>query len=190
MYTLKFTGPYKFIDGEQNLAKSDDAKNEGIYIWVIKNQETNQNFVHYIGETVSFAKRQKEHLIQILGLNYRIIDADYAKRGVEKIIWNGAWRDKSADAISNLTKNYASIAQQVPSYLDIIDIYFAPTQLETQVRRHIEGCLGWNLRNNHPECKTFYPDDNHVGTKSKKLNELLHIELPEPIMGIDPEMII
>jgi len=153
--TLDFFGPFKFTKGENYLYRSEYAGKEGIYIWTIKDEKNNVNYVHYIGETVSFGKRQREHFIQITGLNYRIIDPDFARQGIEKIVWNGLWRDRSLDAIATLLDNYGESSQKVKEYIGLINIYFAPTTLEKYLRRHIEGCIGWNFRNKYPDLKPF-----------------------------------
>jgi len=188
--TLDFYGPYKFVRGSQYLYDSEFVKSEGIYIWTIKDEKNGNNFVHYVGETSSFGKRQREHLIQMTGLNYRIIDPDFARQGIEKIVWNGMWRDKSLNAVATLLDNYNEVAKKVVDYIGLINLYFAPTFLGPDVRKHIEGCLGWNLRNKYPNLKTFYPDDNHVGTKAQRLGQQLIINLPENISGIDREQTI
>jgi len=124
------------------------------------------------------------------GLNYRIIDPDFARQGIEKIVWNGMWRDKSLSAVATLLDNYNEVTKKVVDYIGLINVYFAPTNFETDLRRHIEGCLGWNLRNKYLDLKIFYPDDNHVGTKAQRLEQKLLINLPENISGIDREQII
>ncbi len=188
--TLDFFGPFKFIKGENYLYHSEHAGKEGIYIWTIKDEKNNLNYVHYIGETTAFGKRQREHFIHITGLNYRIIDPDAARNGIEKIIWNGLWRDRSPNAIATLLDNYDQSTKKVKEYIGLINIYFSPTTLEKHLRRHIEGCIGWNFRNNYPNLKTFYPDDNRVGPRLEPLGQKLIVNLPEAIAGIDKEQII
>lgn len=111
--TLNFHGPFKFTKGDNYLFRTSFVKNEGIYIWTIKDETNNTNYVHYVGETTAFGKRQREHLIQMTGLNYRIIDADFARKGIEKIVWNGMWRDRSPDAVVNLLDNYNEVSRKV-----------------------------------------------------------------------------
>jgi hypothetical protein len=165
--TLHFYGPYSFFYGPNYLFDSEFANSEGIYLWVIKNKKDNLNYIEYIGETTSFGGRQKEHLIHILGLNYRIIDKDAASKGELKIVWDGLWRDKSKEGVGKLLDEYPQISQHILDYISIIELYFAPTNLDKYLRKHIEGCIGWNLRNKYPQFKTFYPDDNRIGTFPK-----------------------
>lgn len=188
--TLNFQGLFKFTEGENYLYDSAHAKSEGIYIWTIKDEENRINYVHYIGKTSSFGKRQKEHLIQMAGLNYRIIDPDFARQGIEKIIWNGVWRDKTSNAVANLLNSYDKVSIKVIAYIGLINVHFAPTAFEAHLRKHSEGCLSWNFRNNYPNLKTFYPDDNRTMAKAQRLGKQLIVNLPEEIAGIDREQII
>jgi len=187
---LNFFGPFKFTKGDNYLFDQPFLKNEGIYIWTIKDETNKINYVHYVGETVNFGKRQKHHFVQMTGLNYLILDADFARQGIEKIIWKGMWRDRTTNAVADLLDNYHHVSKKVTDYIGIINVYFAPTILEKYLRRHIEGCIAWNFRNKYPDLKRFYPDDNHVGTKAQRLGQKLILNLPEDIAGIDNEQII
>ncbi len=100
------------------------------------------------------------------------------------------WRDKTQNAVATLLDNYNIVTKKVAEYIGLINVYFAPTTFETHYRRHIEGCLGWNFRHKYPNLKTFYPDDNHIGTKSRRLGQKLLVNLPENIAGIDSEQFI
>jgi len=186
--SLHFHGPYNFTKGETSLFHSEFTTDEGIYLWVIKDTDNNINYIHYIGETTGFAKRQKEHLTQMLGLNYYVIDADLAKHGIHKVIWKGMWRDKSNNAAGNVLETYNTINNDVLNYIEVIDIYFAPTELATNIRKHIEGCIGWNLRKHHYDLTEFYPDDNRVVRSKNLLNEKISISSDQPIAGLDSEI--
>jgi len=80
---------------------------------------------------------------------------------------------------------YQRLNEDVVRYVEAISIFFAEMNLESTLRKHIEGCIGWNLRSNHPECKQLYPDDNHVGTMKVKKNGQLLITAAEVIRGLD-----
>jgi hypothetical protein len=182
---LNFIGPFTFSGVRDSVFQSAFAKSSGIYLWTIKQHNDSTHMIHYVGETASFAKRHKEHLIQILGLNYGIFDAEKAQLGVCELIWNGLWREKSSDAPLKLLEAYKTIHEEVMHYLSIINIFFAELVIGDLMRKHIEGCIGWSLRNNHPEAKALYPDDNHVGTMKKKNNGELLISSTEHIRGLD-----
>ncbi len=185
--SLHFNGPYSFTK-RNSLFYSEHADKEGIYLWVIKDTEHNVNYIHYIGETTNFRKRHREHIIHILGLNYYIINAKQARKGIHEVIWSGMWRDKSKDAVGNTIEQFDSVADHVTNYIDCIDIYFAPTNLPSNTRKHIEGSIGWNLRNKYPELNTFYPKDNHIGTSKENLNLEVLISSDEPIAGVDSRL--
>lgn len=187
---LVFHGPYKFVNGPDSLFLCDFARSEGIYIWTIKDEAHKINFVHYIGETTAFAKRQRDHLIHITGQNYLIIDADWARQGIEKIVWNGLWRDRSKTAVQTLLDKYVDTSKKVVDYIGIINVYFAPTTIASDIRRHIERCLGWNMRLKYPDLKVFYPDDTIVSKPMAIKGINLKMVLPEDIAGIESEMII
>lgn len=183
---LNFHGPFKFA-GDNSVFCCTFAKSTGVYIWVIKDELHNVNYVGYVGETTNLAKRHREHFKSIMGMDYRILDVEAAKQGVEKIVWDGMWRDKSDKATDNVLACYCNMSQKVVENIMHRDIYFAPTDVHTQLRKHIEGSLGWNLRRNYKELNVFYPDDNHIGTSKEKYGLKLIVNLPEAIAGIDRE---
>ena len=179
-------GPYKFW-GENKSVYSDDNKNlPGIYLWTFK---TDKGYmIHYVGQTTNFAERHKTHLVNILGLSYGIFDADEAQRGIQKIIWKGLWRDKKSLSFNGELKTvYSSIHSDTIKYIDSIDIFFAELEESNNLRTHVEGSIGWNLRNNHKEFKALYPDDNHIGM-SRLLGWKLRILNSSDILGLDNEI--
>ena len=182
---LDFDGPFSFHDRDDCVFRAVRGGLAGIYLWTIKQRRDNTHMVHYVGETVSFTKRQREHLVNILGLNYGIFDPDKAQEGICELIWPGLWRDKSPDGPVRQLAAYDTIHGAVLRYVSVLTVFFAPLDVDTPSRRHIEGCLGWHLRKNHPEDKVLYPDDNHVGALSEKNRGELVIAAPEVIRGLD-----
>jgi hypothetical protein len=79
---------------------------------------------------------------------------------------------------------YSIHVDSVLEYIGALEIFVAPTTHEPQLRKHIEGSIGWNLRKNHPEAKALYPDDNHVGTGATR-GWGLQITSDVPIAGLD-----
>jgi hypothetical protein len=183
---LFFTGPYKFLENDSSVFKCEYSESPGIYLWTINTNAG--HMVHYIGETTKFAPRQKYHLIQILGLNYGIFDPSEAKMGKSTPLWNGLWRDKRNKMIFEIGSAYEKLISTVIEYTNLIDIFFAEFHGEKNLRKHIEGSIGWNLRNNHLDVKSLYPDDNHVGTSKEKMNCRLLISCSKNILGIDREI--
>jgi len=180
---LNFLGPYSFLDNDRSVNKSPLYDKKCIYLWTIK-QKNNSHLIHYVGETVSLAKRQREHLIHILGLNYGILDIDEAENGNSKVLWNGLWRIKDKISIDNLFEIYEKYNKNIINYISKLCIFAAETNTDDSLRKHIEGCIGWNLRSKHPEYKTLYPDDCHVGHGNKS-NKYLYINCNENILGLD-----
>lgn len=187
---LEFHGPYSMRKGSNYLFSSKLKNEEGVYLWTLKDETSGKNYINYIGETQKFAKRHREHIIQITGLNYQINDPEKVKKGDPGLLWNGLWRDRTNQGVGNMLDNYERLSSKVVEYVSLISIYFAPIKLDRYTRRHVEGSIGWNLRNNHPEATVFYPKDNHVGANAKGIGCKLIINLPDKIEGVDTEIII
>lgn len=182
---LNFEGPFTFTEGARSVFHSHHAQAAGVYLWTVRQRNDDTHLIHYVGETTDLAKRQREHLVQILGLNYGIFDPDKAQAGISELIWPGLWRDKSADGPGRLFEAYSQIGGVVMRYVAVMNIFFARLEIDNGMRKHIEGCIGWHLRKKHPEAKALYPDDNHVGARSEKNNGQLLISAPELIRGLD-----
>lgn len=184
---LQFEGPFTFTDGGRCVFRSRFANSAGIYLWTVRQRKDDTHLIHYVGETIRLGTRHREHLIQILGLNYGIFDPEKAQEGVCELLWKGLWRDHTVAALERTPLEYHRLHENVVRYVNVISIFFAELELEveTKLRKHIEGCIGWNLRNNHSECKQLYPDDNHVGRTKEKTNGQLHIKASEVIRGLD-----
>jgi len=183
---LHFHGPFSFLNKAHSLFGCEYARSRGIYLWTIK---SNLGYlIHYIGETENLAKRHREHLINILGLNYGIFEVSQAREGKQVLIWRGLWRYRYSFPIEEILKIYPGIASQVIEYINSLDVFFAELDCDLNIRRHIEGSIGWNLRNKYPDFKVLYPDDNHIGTKRGKMMKKLVITSDEKILGLDPEM--
>ena len=185
--TIHFEGPFTFVEGAHSIFHSRFATSQGVYLWTFK-QNDGSHLIHYVGETTAFARRQREHLIRVLSLDYGMFDPDDAKKGICNIVWPGLWRDKSPDGPSSLIKRYAELAPMVVRYLHELTVFFAPVEVETQLRRHIEGSIGYNLRNRYPQQRRLFPDDNHIGTSKTPHNVRLLISSTEPIQGLDGEL--
>lgn len=182
---LNFVGPFTFVAGEKSLFHSPVSQSPGIYLWTIRQRADESHLIHYVGETVSFANRQREHLIQILGLNYGIFDPEKGQQGICEIAWAGLWRNRSPDGPSGAVDAYQALHGTVVNYVNALNVFFAELQVEDRLRKHIEGCIGWNLRVNHPEAKLLYPDDNHIGAMSGRERGNLLISSTGHIRGLD-----
>jgi len=182
---LHFEGPFTFCDKPDSVFRSTFCESAGIYLWTIRQTNDSTHLIHYVGETAQLGNRQREHLIQILGLNYGIFDPDKARQGVCELLWGGWWRDRTPDAPSRTLSEYRRLNEDVVRYVEAISIFFAELNVESKLRKHVEGCIGWNLRSNHADCKQLYPDDNHVGIMKVRESGQLLITAPEVIRGLD-----
>lgn len=185
---LDFVGPYSFQDSNLSVFKAPCASSAGVYLHTIKQQNDGSHLIHYIGETTSLAKRHREHLTNTLGLNYGIFDYKKAQVGILELVWPGLWRDRTPEGPSRQIKAYHVVHDSVIKYLSVLNIFFAEVDTDRALRKHIEGCIGWNLRNKHPELKALYPDDNRVGVMEDKNHGLLRIRTTEKILGLDTEI--
>lgn len=187
---LSFDGPFNFTNERSNIFTCKYRNCSGIYIWAVKNIVLEKYLIHYIGETEKFASRQREHLINILGLNYGIFEAGSLKQGVEVRLWDGLWRMKALDAPCDAIKKYDELRTSVLEYLTSIEVFFAETDVSSKERKNIEGHIGINLRNNHKEWSTIYPSDNHIGLSKISANKILKIECESDIAGLDSQILL
>ncbi len=200
MDSLHFHGPFKFIQGPQYVGDQDIANHEGIYIWTIKDEVNDINYIHYIGEAkgsrprydgeaTGVVHRQGQHLTKILGLDYRIYDPDRAREGICEMIWTGMWKDKSNQNMARVLEAYDGVKDKLWEYISLINIYVAPTDLSDRVRKHLEGCIAWNYRRNHPELQVFYPNDNKTQRYDIQLSNPIAVTADEKIDGLIAELV-
>lgn len=182
---LHFTGPLTFTSGDLCLFESPLRDAACIYLWTIQSDRDRRFYIHYVGETQAFAERQREHLVHILGLDYGIFDPAQARLGVQSLVWPGLWRDKSPEGPSRALEHYARVSMAVLDYVSALAIFAAAVQVDVKLRRHIEGSIGWNLREQHRESAVLYPDDNRVAKSSSKVSLRLEVSSDEPIAGLD-----
>ncbi len=71
---LHFNGALTFTEGARSLFHSPFRDDACVYLWTIKSDFDQKYYIHYIGEAESFAKRQREHLIQILVVSQADVD--------------------------------------------------------------------------------------------------------------------
>lgn len=181
---LHFHGPLTFTPGPQSLFHSVHANASCIYLWAFESEDGAYR-IHYVGQARSFAYRQRQHLAGILGLEYGTFSAADARRGIQTRTWPGTWRDKTADGPGRALAQYEKGPAQVLDYIKALRIFVAPVAGDRALLEHIEGSIGWNLRKRHPEAKSLYPDDNHIGTREMKLGTELLISWDVPIAGLD-----
>ena len=136
---------------------------------------------------MSLAKRQREHLLAQLSLDYGICDVEALKKGELKFIWNGLWRNRSSKNIENLLSIYPKISKEVIANVNVNEIFFTEIDTDMKTRRAIEGIIGYTLRNKFPEYKTLYPDDNRIARSLIPMNIKIEVSMAEKILGLDTE---
>ena len=183
---LKLFGPFKlFGNTDRLLFDADISYKSGIYLWTIRYK--NGYLIDYIGETGNtFRQRMKEHLIEILGGNYRICDPDMLLQGKEEIIWNGLWRKGTRDRIGEFIKNYKSYAPIIKRYIEIHDIFLAPLTVDRRKRQLIEGNIAKIIKEQKPQISNLFPADIRYVYNRKDSEEgfIVKIECNENIFGL------
>lgn len=183
---LKLSGPYKLFGNRAQLFfDADVSQKNGIYLWTIK--YGNGYLIDYIGETgKTFSKRMKEHLIEMLGGNYRICDPDMLLQGKERIVWNGLWRKGTRDNIGKFIRDYEDYAPIIKRYIEIHDIFLAPLTVDRRTRQLIEGNVAKIIKGQNPPVSNLLPSDIRYVYNRKENEEgfIVHIESNENVFGL------
>jgi hypothetical protein len=181
--SLHFHGPFTFVDHGRGIAGSPFARSEGVYLWVLRDGE--RRFIHYVGETTVFLKRHKQHLTQILGANYGIFRADAVAANDPTPVYGGMWRMRAEDPLSTTVAHWRAIQGAILAYLESIEVFFAPTSLPDELRKHVEGRIARQLTERHPAAARFYPPDNWTQTLPAPLGARVAVVSTRPIEGLD-----
>jgi hypothetical protein len=184
--TLHFHGPFTFVGQGREIARCRYAANEGVYLWILGDGK--RRFIHYVGETTVFLKRHKEHLTNILGLNYGIFRADAVAANDPRPIFGGMWRDRSPDPVTTTVAQWQALTANVIAYLQSIEVFFAPTSLPGELRKHVEGRIARQLTEQHPQEARFYPVDNWTKMLPAPLGARIMVTSDLPIEGLDGEL--
>lgn len=183
---LHFEGPFTYTAGENCVFRPAFVELPCIYLMAVRQSCDGSYLVRYIGETWNLAKRQKEHLVGFLGMNYRLFDPQKAQQGIRDVVWPGLWQDKTPDGPGKAIAAYQTFHKSVVSYLSTLSIFYAKLEPEVDrsLRAHIEGCIGWSLRKDNPEALVLYPDDNYIAIKQERNHGNLLITASEAIRGL------
>jgi hypothetical protein len=159
MLHLHFHGPFLLCSDMDDVLASCPLRNgAGIYFWAVK-QHTGCYRIAYLGETgESFYVRMKEHVVQTLGGNYRVIDPDEMCKGIQQVVWNGLWRKNTRDKLPVFLSNYERSAPVIKRYLVSQVIFVAPVECKPRLRKRMEGALAQHLRS-LPEASSLLPSD-------------------------------
>jgi len=186
-YKLVFNGPYT-IYSTNSIFEDTIANEEGIYLWTL--QANGKYVIEYIGETgSSFRQRTKEHIIQVLGGNYRILDASCYQKEEVRVLWNGMWRKGTRDKLGDFISSYTELAPKIVKYIDSINIFVAPIKIDGYMRKVIEGALASYIKDQPEDVTRFYPMDNRTyRPKSNAHKVKIHITSSEAIVGLPSEL--
>ncbi len=187
---LEFRGPFTFGAGPRSLFDSADRGASCVYVWTIRSERDGRCYAHYVGEAENFARRQREHLTQVLGLNYGILDPTAARQGEVRWVWRGMWRDRTPAGPAEALARYSSLTAAVSEYLEALDVFVAPVAGDRVLRRRVERALADQFRVGRPETGVLYPADNRVSGAPG--GEAMHLRLSalEPIAGIEGVLVV
>jgi hypothetical protein len=162
---LDFQGPFQLCGSKRHLLfEQDIARAAGIYLWAV---EFGGGFlINYVGQTgTSFSRRSKEHMIQCMGGNYRICDAQQLLRGERKVLWNGMWRRGTRDLMPVFVDRYVDLAPKIVKYLEVLRVFAAPTGVDRRTRCRAEGAIAFSLREQPPPVGSFITEDVRYYTR-------------------------
>ena len=164
--------------------------NEGIYIWAIKT-DSGSDRVNYVGETsTSFYRRHKEHLIQVLGGNYQILEPAAMKSGRMEIVWNGLWRKGTRHRFSEFLSQYESLSAIIKEYVLSLKVFVAPLKVERRIRQRIEGAIAATIKKDK-EASSLLPDDiRYYSSRPGKKAIVVSISADQGIDGLPPQIIV
>jgi hypothetical protein len=188
--SLDFHGPFKLCGTAGKLLfDQEEAQLAGIYLWTVQSQ--GGFLVNYVGETgTSFHKRMKDHMVQCMGGNYRICDAKWLLKGERKILWNGMWRKGTRNLMSVFVERYVELAPKIKAYLEVLDIFVAPIQVDKRIRRRIEGAIAFSLRRELAPIGSFITEDvRYSGRKDGETPIQAMIRSSERLLGLESQIL-
>jgi hypothetical protein len=166
-YTLRFHGPFVLCRGnEEILFGASVSSSSGVYLWTVPFREGGF-LVLYIGETGDpFRVRFKDHIVQMIGGNYRISDPDRLVEGIDQSIWNGLWRKGTRDQAALYADRFVELAPIIKKNIDLARIFLAPLEGERRLRRRLELALAKHIRAQpEPACSLLPGDVRYVGER-------------------------
>jgi hypothetical protein len=167
------------------LSEQSIAAKPGIYLWTIPYRRGGY-LVSYVGETsVSFGQRLKDHVIQTMGGNYRICEAELLVDGEVKVLWNGLWRRGTRDKMLEYLEQAEHLAPLARRELQLTSVFVAPLHVPTRFRRRIEGGLAQHIRNQESPTSSLLPDDiRYHQRRDSEEPVLIEVRCPEPVHGL------
>jgi hypothetical protein len=187
---LEFFGPFTLCGDKGDLLFDQKISQQtGVYLWTVRFRDG--FLVNYVGETgTSFYRRMKDHMIQCLGGNYRICEPMLFSRGERKILWNGMWRKGTRDLMPLFVSKYVELAPRIKEYLELIQVFVAPIETTSRMRRRIEGTIAFSLREQLPPIGTFMNEDVRYLLRKKGEDPVrVMISCSQGVLGLRSEII-
>jgi hypothetical protein len=125
-----------------------------------------------------------------MGGNYRICDAEWLLKGERKILWNGMWRKGTRNLMSVFVERYVELAPKIKAYLEVLDIFVAPIQVDKRIRRRIEGAIAFSLRRELAPIGSFITEDvRYSGRKDGEAPIQVMIRSSERLLGLESQIL-
>lgn len=186
--TVRFDGPHPaYSETKDVLADCKYRKSGGVYFWAIK---VDSHFrITHIGQTgTTFYQRMKEHIINTLGGNYRISDADALARGEIKPLWDGLWRAGTREKLPEFLRRSSELLEMAKRNLKLERIFVAPLDVEDRMRRRIEGAIAKQIRRDKVASSLFPPDIRVLGRLTTETPIPVKIVTPVKILGLPEQL--
>lgn len=186
--TIHFDGPHPaYSETKDVLADCKHRKAGGIYFWAIKVGDSYR--VTHISQTgTSFYQRMKEHIINTLGGNYRISDADALAHGEMKILWDGLWREGKRERLPEFLRDSTRLLEMAKRNLKLEKIFVAPIQTEDRMRRRIEGAIAKTIRKDKLASSLLPPDIRVLGRLTTESPLPIRIVTPVKVLGLPEQL--
>jgi hypothetical protein len=186
--TVKLDGPHPaYSETKDVLADCKHRKLGGIYFWAIKVGDAYR--ITHIGQTsTSFYQRMKEHIINTLGGNYRISDANALKRGESKILWDGLWREGTREKLPEFLRDSTDLFETAKANLKLENIFVAPLEVEDRMRRRIEGAIANHIRKDKIASSLLPKDIRVLGRLTTETPIPVKISASAKILGLPEEL--
>jgi len=183
---LQFQGPFSLLSREPpSLFDEPAAQKPGIYLWAVP-YHLGGYLPIYVGETgASIAQRNKDHVIQTLGGNYRVCDPDRLPFGEARVIWNGLWRKDCRHRLGEYLHRVEELLPAIRRELLLEVVFVAPAKLESRLRRRIEGAVAGHIRSQPPPACSLLPSDiRYHLRRSTETPVAVRISIPVNVLGL------
>jgi hypothetical protein len=186
--TIKFDGPYPTCtDTKDVLAECRHRKAAGIFLMATLVGDSYR--ITHLGQTgTSFYARLKEHVIQTLGGNYRIVDPQALSRGETKVLWNGLWRPGTHQKLPEFLRDSTRYIEAAKTCFRIEMVFVAPLDLEERMRKRIEGAIAKTIRKDPVASSLFPPDVRSLGRLTTEAPATVRIVAPARILGLPEQL--